>query len=263
VARFDRVIPPGQEGQIVATVDTTKYRGRIGKSVKITTSDPNLRTTTLSLQADVLSWLEVLPSWTANLSTELGNAVQKTLYLRGQDKSKGLGELTALSSSPLVTPTLEKIEPGSEDAGKGDYRLKMDLSPEAPVGRISGKVTITEQGRNIDVGFTGRVNGPIAVFPAAINLIAQPAGSGRPDRLAGVITLQVRPEHPPFAIQGMAADDERLELEPMSDPEKRRHRIAVRWKSKDAKGDFRGTIRIETDNPSMPEIEVPFRVRIL
>ena len=87
--------------------------------------------------------------------------------------------------------------------------------------------------------------------------------TGRPDRLTGTITLQARPEHPTFELEGVEGDDERLTLEMVPDPENRRHRIAVRWSANETKGDFTGTIRIKTSNPDMPEILVPYRVRIL
>ncbi len=157
------------------------------------------------------------------------------------------------------------MTPGSADAVKGDLRLLVTLSPEAPAGRLSGKVVVTGVGpnpRRLELVMNGQVYGPIAIFPKAVNLFAQPS-SGRPDRLSGTITLQARPQHPTFELQGIEGDDERLQVEAVLDPENRRHRIVVRWTAKGAKGDFSGTIQIQTSSPDMPKILVPYRVRIL
>ena len=134
------------------------------------------------------------------------------------------------------------------------------LSPDG--GRLFVVTGVGPNPRSVELALNGQVHGPIAIFPKAVNLFAQPA-SGRPDRLTGTITLQARPERPTFEIEGVEGDDERLTLEMVPDPENRRHRVAVRWNTKEAKGDFSGMIRIKTSNPDMPEILVPYRVRIL
>ncbi len=262
MARFDQVIPPGQEGEIVATMATSKYRGPMAKAVNVISSDPDQASAKLTLKANVHSWMEVLPSWSANLTSELGQGAQKILYLKNPDKDVPLPQPTAESSTDRVTATVEKIPADSEEVAKGDYRLVVKLSPEAPAGPLAGKIKLTSAGRSVHLAVAGRVHGPISVLPARLNLIGQPAGSGRPSRLSGTITLVSRPDQPEFRIQGIQSDDERLKLEPIPDPDKRRHRIAARWTAREVKGDFQGTILITTDHPTMPEIQVPFRVRI-
>jgi len=262
VARFDRVIPPGQEGEIVATMETSKYRGRMAKAINVISSDPDQASTKLTLRADVHSWMEVLPRWSANLTSDLGQGAQQILYLKNPDQDVPLPQPTAESSTDQVTATVEKIPADSEEAAKGDYRLVVKLSPEAPAGPLSGKIKLTSAGRSVYLTVAGRVHGPISVLPARLNLIGQPAGSGRPSRLSGTITLVTRPGQPEFRIQAVQSDDERLLLEPIPDPDTRRHRITARWTAREVKGDFQGTILITTDHPTMPEIQVPFRVRI-
>ncbi len=262
MARFDRVIPPGQEGEIVATMATSKYRGPMAKSVNVISSDPNRPSVKLTLKANVHSWMEVLPSWSANLTAELGKGAEKILYLKNPDKDVPLPQPAAESSTDRVTATVEKIAADSEEAAKGDYRLVVKLSPEAPAGPLGGQIKLTSGGRSVYLAVAGRVHGPISVLPTRLNLIGQPEGSGRPSRLSGTITLVTRPGQPEFRIQGIESDDERLQLEPIPDPDTRRHRIAARWTAREVKGDFQGTILIATDHPTMPEIQVPFRVRI-
>ena len=263
MARFDRVIPPGQEGEIVATMETSKYRGPMAKSVKVVSSDPERASVQLTLKANVHSWIEILPSWSANLTSDLGQGAQKILYIQNPDKDVALPAPVAEPSNKLVTATVEKIPADGEDADKGDYRLVVGLSPEAPAGPLRANVKLISGERSVYVAVAGRVHGPISVLPVTLNLIGQPEGSGRPDRLSGIITLLARPDQPEFQIKEMHSGDERLKLEPVPDPEKARHRIAARWTAKGVKGDFQGVIRIATDHPTMPEIEVPFRVRIL
>ena len=263
MARFDRTIPPGQEGEIVASMDTSKYKGRLAKAVRVTTNDPNQRTVQLTLIAEVRTWLEVLPSWSASLTADLGQGARSTLYLKSPDPEHPLVAPSASVNGDWLQAKVEAVEPGSEDAGKGDYRLLVELLPTAPAGPSSATIQISSAGRQVELPVVARVHGPIAVIPSALNLIGQPEGSGRPDRLSGILTLQARPDQPEFRIESIHSDDERLMLESITDPDPRRHRIAARWSEKENKGDFQGTIRIETDHPTMKAIEIPFRVRIL
>ena len=86
--------------------------------------------------------------------------------------------------------------------------------------------------------------------------------SGRPPRLGGTIVLQARPDSPPFQVEKNEADDPRIGFVEGPDPGGRMYRIGVTWTDPEAKGVHQGTIRIVTDSPTMPEIEIPYQVRI-
>jgi hypothetical protein len=265
VARFDRVIPPGQEGEIVASMETHKFRGKVHKRVSVRTNDPQNPTASLSLQANVKTWVEVLPGWAANLTADQGDGARRVLYIQNREPETVLEVSEATSSNRWVQARVEKVEPGAKDSAQGQFRLILELSPEAPVGPIAGKVTVSttsQKQRTVQVALTGKVHGPIAVFPAMVNLFAQP-NTGRPSRLNGTIVLQSRPQKEPFEVGEVTADDERLKLELISDPQNRRHRISVHWGEPETKGDFAGTIKIRTTHPEMPEVQIPYRVRIL
>ena len=54
VATFDREIAPGGEGEVRATVDTSRFTGAITKTVSVVTNDPSHPETTLTIKAVVL-----------------------------------------------------------------------------------------------------------------------------------------------------------------------------------------------------------------
>jgi hypothetical protein len=55
------VIPPGQEGAISATFDTSRYSGEKTKSISVYSNDPAQPMTTLTLQGEILVEVEVDP----------------------------------------------------------------------------------------------------------------------------------------------------------------------------------------------------------
>jgi len=261
VARFDRVIPPGEEGQILATVDTHKYRGRIGKAVTVRTNDPNQGVVSLQIKANVKSWIDVLPSWQANLTAEQGKGGERTLYLKSHEPDTKLEVRNAISDNPHVKVEVERTD--SAEAEKGDYRVVLTLSPDTPPGPVRGTVrlvTSSEKQPEVEITLSGKVFGPIAFFPAQINLAAD--SSGRPPRLRGTVVFQARPGTEPFRLEKYEADDPRVKLEPMEETGGKVQRLVVTWTAPDAEGLHQGTIRIRTDNKKMAEIEVPYQVRI-
>ena len=263
MARFDRVIPPGQEGRIVAAMDTQKLIGPVTKSVTVRTNDPTHPNLSLQLKAQVQTWVQIVPSWVVRLRGELGQPAQQILFLK--DSEVDLAGTTVRSTNPHITGTVEPVGEGSPDRSKGEFRLLVDLAGDAPSGNLAAKLTLRTAGkpaRTVDVIVNGMVSGPIAVFPAAMNLFSNPA-SGRPARLQGTITLSARSGKPAFELQKAEVEDARVEVTIIPDPANRTHRVAVRWTEPEAKGDYRGIIRIRTSDPDMPEIEVPYRVRIL
>jgi len=54
VATFDREIAPGGEGEVHATVDTSRFTGAITKTVAVVTNDPSHPETMLTIKAVVL-----------------------------------------------------------------------------------------------------------------------------------------------------------------------------------------------------------------
>ena len=60
MAEYDEVIPPGQSGKILATLNTKKYRGRLNKSIVVSTNDPSQEKVTLYMRCSVLG-VKVLP----------------------------------------------------------------------------------------------------------------------------------------------------------------------------------------------------------
>ena len=262
MARFDRVIPPGQEGKIDAVVDTHKYDGKISKGLTVRTNDPAHPTAALQLQAMIKTWVEVQP-WTAAFTADLGAGAKKVLFLKNCDAATPLEVLGGVSDNRYVRPSVEKIKPGDPDAGNGEFRVILELRPEAPIGPLEGKVNLTTTNKNqrvVEIPIEGRVNGPIHFYPQTVVMFGgQP---DRPVRLGGTIILQGRPDTPPFKVQKAEADDPRIALVPIDDPAGKAHRIGVSWTDPAAKGNHTGKIRIHTDNAVMPQIEIPFQVQV-
>lgn len=263
MARYDRVIPPGGEGQIDAVVETDKYQGSIAKGLKVRTNDPVNPVVSLQIKATVRSWIDVVPNWNAVFQVELGKGGEHELFLRVKDPETKVDIIGALSDNQHVDPKIQKLRGDDPNSAQGDYRVLLAIDPAAPIGPITGKITISttlQQQRRIRIPIAGKVLGPINFFPARLVMFADQ--SGRPARLGGTIVLQSRPGVAPFELVSYEADDDRVQIEPLSEGATTIHRVGVTWTAPADKGIHDGIVRLRTDHATMPEIRIAYQVRI-
>jgi hypothetical protein len=261
VAQFDRIIPPGKEGTISALLDTTRFSGRITKGLTVKTNDPARPMAALQITGEVRAFVDVLPAWRASFTTDQGKPAQQVLYVKNMDPTFPLDLIGAISDNSHVSVKIQKIKSNETDADKGEFRLILDLEPDAPIGPVAGNVTVTtthKRQRTVEIAIDGRVNGPIVYFPQSIVMYKDP---DRRPQLGGTIVLQTRPDVP-LEIGGTEADDPQMQIQQIGEPLNGQLRFALTWTDPEAKGLHEGKVRIKTGNSAMPLIEVPYQVRI-
>ena len=59
------------------------------------------------------------------------------LYLKNMDPAFPLDVIGALSDNPHVAAKIQKVCANETDAGKGDFRLILDLATDAPIGPVA------------------------------------------------------------------------------------------------------------------------------
>ena len=201
-----------------------------------------------------------MPRWNVSIQADYGKGEASQLILKGRDLEQPFHILGATSSNKHVDVSFIALP---EDDPEGDYRVRVIVDADAPVGALEAKIILStdlKQQRRIRIPVVAKVMGPINFFPARIVLFAD--RSGRPPRLSGTIVLQARPGTEPFEIASTEVNEESLELTPLSEGKMGTHRIAVTWKDPKATGVHNGVIRLQTTNDTMPEIQVPYQVRI-
>jgi hypothetical protein len=67
VAKFDKVIPPGQEGKIQLVVEGAKVHGEFNKSASVETNDPDHPHLTISITGKEIAFVNVTPEGTVYL----------------------------------------------------------------------------------------------------------------------------------------------------------------------------------------------------
>jgi hypothetical protein len=135
------MIDPGQGGEVKASFDSTRFRGRVTKTIYLYTNNPAQRETRFTLSGEVLAKLtanpdllvfdHLSPGSEGNATLTITNQGQERLQL--EDPKTSIAELTA---------TLEgtTLEPGATT------RLLVKVVPREGVTRFSGYVFVRGTG---------------------------------------------------------------------------------------------------------------------
>ena len=148
---YDKVIPPGQEGKVTISVDTTKYRGVFVRKNDIFLNDPNCSKLVLEVRGKIKSYFTVLPKKVIELNGNPGKRVTKSVRIIYNDDLPV--EITGITSDldDKITYRLTSIKKGKEFRlevsnlleAEGIFRGKIDLATSI---NMKPKLTIEVRG---------------------------------------------------------------------------------------------------------------------
>ncbi|MGC8917002.1 MAG: DUF1573 domain-containing protein [Thermoanaerobaculum sp.] len=262
VAEFDRTIPPGGKGKVVAEVDTTDFTGPISKAVLVYTNDPALPSVTLVVKADVQAFIDVVPRSFVRFNVLQGEpAEEKVVLVPAQPVDfKVLGVDTGAAP---VTASFRKLEGSEVIQGRNlpQWEVTFKVPANAPEGPINQKVTVktsAEKSPNVTVTLTGVVRPIIQVIPPTVDLGTVPndAPVGR-----ALLLVNNRQNHDLQVASAKASSDLfTVEVTPLQPGQ--RYQVAVTLKAGAPKGVHKASLVVETNDPTKPKLEVPISVTV-
>jgi hypothetical protein len=256
VPSYDEEIAPGATGRVRMTLRTHGFQGPIEKHVYLETDDPDARSVVLTVKAVVPRIIEITPGPELVLPVTRGKATTVDVTLQSTDAGElALGMMD--SSETFVTVALA---PGAVSEGRA-VRLRVTVAADAPTDTFEAVIVIE----------TGHVRQP----RAGLKLFAQPAAAVtvRPARLAyGRIQPDARDtierlltlSHPTRPFRILKVEDSlgclRFEAGAATEPTYRELKVIYSegWKDEQTAG----VIRITTDDPARPLIEVPYTAEV-
>ncbi len=160
MARFDRAIPPGEEGTITLEVKTDRFLGNINKIARIFSNDPKHAELTIGMKGKIWVPIDLAPRY-ANLKGVIGEDVEAVVSLRGRKKEALVMKVASVSIPDKVAVELKESEKGRS------YELKVkNKAPED--GRYTGHVKLTTsypEKPNLTIRIVGRIKPLVEVKP--------------------------------------------------------------------------------------------------
>lgn len=151
-------IPPGASGTIQAVFDSTRFHGRIHKTIFLYSNDPQQPNSEFLLEGEVLQPVQMVPSL-LNFGV-VGANEEKQMVLRVKNaSSQPLQVVNARTSNPVIRVDWSAVELKPDE----ETTMTVTVQPAANMLSISGSVLIRTSfanGREFDVPVRGSVKRP-------------------------------------------------------------------------------------------------------
>jgi len=264
VADYDKEIAAGGTGAVKAKLDTKDFSGPISKSILIMTNDPTEPTLSVVIKANVQPIVEVLPRPLIRFNAVQREQMTEKVVVVASDATRPFKVTKVESDVPFLTTAVRKLA-GTElvaDKPGDQYEVAVSLASDAPVGPVSGAVTVTTdspKAEKVTVKVYGVVRALVHVTPTQVEFGGVEA-KARPGR--NLIVVNNRTDGAAVKVTGAVVDDPAFEASVSTIEEGRRYQVAVTVKGDATAGPRNATLTVKTSDRDFPEIKVPVKASL-
>ncbi len=265
MTEFDKVIPPGGEGKVTASLDTSHYKGVITKSVMVSTRETRTHPLVLLLKAEVITVIDVAPSDTPTLRTTVGETTTKELTVSTTDGQPF--DVLTLKADPALRATIRrapgapvarhpaKRAPGPRPVAAGSNRYLLAITPtkDAAVGSRIANVTLTTnraRAETVTIRAILSVMGLVHVEPPQLVVKAGTEGPTAHVKIAKAKGTKLK-------ILGLESSDPDFTPSTTALAAGREYDLAVKYTGKAGRGRVNGRVTVKTNDPKQGTIIVP------
>lgn len=244
------VIPPGKEGTISATFDTSRFFGERVKTVSVHSNDPLQPVTTLTLQGAIKVEVAVEPAQLYLGRVRRGTNATHTIELL-HDANKPIAITDATVASPLVSLRSEDLE---KDGKKGK-KLFVTLRKDAPLGRVSTDITVTTTSQKrptISIPVFGHIEGDLLVQPPQVSFGVVRKG----DTKQQDISIKSRGPKSVHIVRTQSSTSAVIaEMDTIKEGEE--YHLTLKVNPEGVPGQIRGEVQVFTDHPVEKVLAIP------
>ncbi len=244
------VIPPGQEGTISATFDTSRFFGERVKTISVHSNDPLQPVTTLTLPGAIAVEVAVEPAQLYLGRVRRGANATHTVELL-HDANKPIAITAATVASPLVSLRSEDIEKN----GKKGKKLFVTLRKDAPLGRVSTDITVTTTSQKhptLSIPVFGHIEGDLLVQPPQVSFGVVRKG----DTKQHTISIKSRAPKPVRVVRTQSSTPTVIaEMATVKDGEE--YHLTLKVNPEGVPGQIRGEVQVFTDHPVEKVLSIP------
>ena len=169
VTQFDKVIAPGAEGKVTASVDISHFKGQIEKGIDLETNDAEQAHARLTIKANIKTVVEIRPADQIRFTVSKGESKNED-YQVTPTYEKPIKITDAKIDSEFFTVSLV---PPDATAAKPEYKLTVGVKGNAPIGTQTGNVELTLQDAPVPtmtIPVTAIVRGSITANPSMVSI---------------------------------------------------------------------------------------------
>ena len=258
ITHVDSAIPPHGNGRITVHVETGPFLGVLNEAIKVEFADGR-QPQRFRVQRRVVTPVEVDPQDHIYFFTARGEPARRELLIINH-LPQALNVLEVTSTNPIFRPAFRTIESGRR------YELIVVLDTAAPVGRHKGTIRV-----RTSVATQTPLIESLALIKDVVNTSLEELNYSRVDfnvldrsAAAERTVLVQKYRGTDFRVIRAATDVPFLTVQVEPQKEGERYLVHVRIEQQRAvKGPFRGSLRIETNDPMARELKLPIHGEIL
>jgi hypothetical protein len=244
------VIPPGHEGTISATFDTSRFIGEKAKTVSVYTNDPLQPVTTLTIQGEITVEVAADPPQLYFGRLRRGEEVTRTVEVL-YDAQKPITITKVEHTHPAVRVRAEEFEKD----GKRGKKLFVTLTRAVGLGRFNDQITVTTTSQkrpSVTIPVFGSVEGDVLIQPPQVSFGVVRSGESKTQEVSvkSRAAQPVRVLRVESAVAGVGA-----ELTPVKEGEE--YLITLRVNGENGPGRIQGEVRVFTDHPEEKTLTIP------
>jgi hypothetical protein len=259
VSSFDKLIKPGTDGKVRASVDTKSFSGPISKSVLVVSNDPERPQMNLFVKAVVKPFVDVAPQQYVRFSVVKGDPATQDVILISEEKGfkPTITEMAQSYVKADITPAGDK----DKVAGRpGDqYKLSISVTPDAPEGLLNAPVRITTgvaQQPTLEVPVSGIVRPRVSVTPITVNFGNFTAGK---DPITRNIVITNNKPGTPIKVTKAEVSVPGFMTDVVPTQEGVSYTVVVKASDKVKKGAVDGKVTLHTTDKDKGVIEIPLK----
>ncbi len=259
VSSFDKLIKPGADGKVHASIDTKSFSGPISKSVLVVSNDPERPQMNLFVKAVVKPFVDVAPQAYVRLSVVKGDGASQDVILISEEK--GFKPTVAEIAQPYVKAEITPAGDKDRIAGRPgeQYKLAISVTGDAPEGLLNAPVRITtgvSQQPTFEVPVSGIVRPRVSVTPITVNF-----GNFTPGKDPITRNIVVTNNKPATPIKVTKADVNvpGFVTDVVPTQEGVSYTVVVKANDKVKKGAVDGKVTLYTSDKEKAVIEIPLK----
>ena len=260
MASFDKVIPPGQEGNVNLSVKTKNMRGTFSKSATIRSNDPDHPTYRIKLKGIIKNYITVQPSPRAYLTGFEGDTLTQTLTISTNEEEP----LTITNiTSTLDDHIFYEVKPLYEGRS---YELTITTREDSE-GRSIGTLTVTTNSKNkpkLEIPVRINFKNELTISPSTLFFGSLPLAPGAQESLFTKPVRVSKERGEPLVIEKIVPSSDFITTSVETAKEGKRYRITVTLeKDKLRKGLLTETLKIHTNYQKGPVFTITLKGKII
>ena len=265
VLEFTPEIAPGAAGKVTARFEAQLESGPVAVPIDAVTNDPESPRVRLTVKANVRYYIQAVPGYARYLVVQDFEGDSKLSNLLWSIDGKPMRVTKVETPYDFVEATFREARPEelAKDAeSQQQWKVETRISPQSPVGALVGFITIHvdhPSQKVVKLPLHGFVRPMFAVTPPEADwgeLTMGNEGYETSLHVKNFAAETVKVTGAETSVEGITAEVEE------ADPG-RLYYVKLSYSPNLPKGPFSGVVRIKTESPKKPVVEVPLKGTIL